>query len=402
LKPLIAPDLTGRARVLGAPRKACLLSVALALFAPFGCLGADGDNSVTVKVLDEQLHQIEKAVVGKFVFRLQKQAIGQIAFNEDASTVVLTPFSGRVTRLIAKVGDDIKEGDPLFEIDSPEVMAAQSDLGASYRNVEKARSAVTNTRRALDRLTSLLESRATSQREVDQARNDFNSADNDLKTNEILRQAARNKVRVLLELDDAEIDRVEKGFTKRLVTVKSPIGGTVVSRKIGPGQYVRADNGDQLFSISDLSTMWLKAFVPESDIPLVRVGQEIEVRVTAVPNQVFKARISAIGASSDAQTHRVTVRSEIANPDRKLRPEMFASFSIAVGDAAPSLSVPVAAIIRDGAGNFVWRLREGLTFERRGVRTGIELPDRIQVLEGLSEGDTVAGRGAIFIDNEVK
>src|SRR5262249_36150420 len=128
----------------------------------------------------------------------------------------------------------------------------------------------------------------------------------------------------------------------------APIEGTVIGRKIGPGQYVRSDSGDQLYSIADLSTMWLKANVPENDIPFVRVGQEIEVNVTALPGRTFKARIVAIAHSSDSSTRRIVVRSEIPNPDGVLRSEMFATFKIATGNDAPSPAVPVEAVIWEG------------------------------------------------------
>ena len=128
------------------------------------------------------MHQLRLVPAELCEFQMKKTAIGQIAFNEDASTVVLTPFSGRVTRLIAKIGDEVKIGDPLFEIDSPEVVQAQTDLIAAVQALEKARSQFNLAKRVLDRQTGLLNDRATSQREVDQARTDFTVAENDLGT----------------------------------------------------------------------------------------------------------------------------------------------------------------------------------------------------------------------------
>jgi len=174
----------------------------------------------------------------------------------------------------------------------------------------------------------------------------------------------------------------------------------VIGRKVGPGQYVRSDAGDALYSIADLSTMWLKANVPENEIANVRVGQEIEVKVAAVPDRVFKARISAIGAASDASTRRIVVRSEIPNPDRALKAEMFASFKITVGSSASTPIVPIEAIVRDGEQAAVWIERAPLQFERRRVKTGLEFDGRVQILDGISAGEQVVGRGAIFVDNE--
>jgi cobalt-zinc-cadmium efflux system membrane fusion protein len=140
--------------------------------------------------------------------------------------------------------------------------------------------------------------------------------------------------------------------------------------------------------------------VPESEIALVRVGQDIEVRVTALPDKIFKARITAIGAASDTSTRRIVVRSEIPNPDRLLRSDMFATFKITVGGGEPAPVVPIEAIIRDGAEASVWVMREPLMFQRRKVKLGMERDGRVQVLDGITPGEPVLGRGAVFVDNE--
>jgi cobalt-zinc-cadmium efflux system membrane fusion protein len=354
-----------------------------------------------VRVGADQVHQLAIVPVVTDQFRIQKTAIGQIAFNEDASTIVLTPFSGRVTRLIAKIGDDVKRGDPLFEIDSPEVVQAQTDLIAALHGLEKSKSALALAQRTLDRQTGLLKDKATSMREVDTARNDFAAAESDLATAQGTLTAARNKLRVIVGRDRGEVERLERERSVNpLITINAPIDGTVISRKVGPGQYVRSDAADSLYGIADLTTMWLKANVPENDIASVQVGQEIEVRVTALPDKVYQARIVAIGAASDSATRRVVVRSELPNPDRRLKSEMFASFKITVSGGEPLPVVPIEAVIRDGETSVVWVEREPLLFARRKVKVGLERDGRVQVLEGVKAGEQVVGRGAVFVDNE--
>jgi cobalt-zinc-cadmium efflux system membrane fusion protein len=360
-----------------------------------------GKNAETVQVTADQMHQLSIVNVKLYPFRMQKTAIGQIAFNEDASTVVLTPFAGRVTRLIAKMGDFVKRGDPLFEIDSPEVVQAQTDLIAAVQGLEKARSQLRLAKSVLDRQTSLLAGRATAQREVDQARNEYAAAESDYATAQGTLTAARNRMRVIVGRDQAEVERVERErAVNPLITVNAPIDGTVTARKVGPGQYVRSDAGESLYSIVNLSTMWLKANVPENDIPFVRVGHEIEVKVAALPERVFKARIAAIGAASDAATRRVVVRSEIPNPDGALRAEMFATFKIATGDGDSAPAVPVEAVIREGDVATVWVEEQPMLFRRRKVTIGMEQDGRVQIRDGVRPGEMVVGRGAIFVDNE--
>lgn len=377
----------------------------IASLAPATALAAPppGGNPNSVHVGDDQMHQLRLVPAEATDFQLKKSAIGQIAFNEDASTVVLTPFSGRVTRLIAKIGDEVKVGDPLFEIDSPEVVQAQTDLIAAVQALDKAKSQFALAKRVLDRQTGLLNDRATSQREVDQARTDLTIAENDLGTAEGSLKAARNKLRVIVGRGEEEVARVEKErIVNPLITINAPIPGTIVSRKIGPGQYVRSDSAEALFSISDMSTMWLKAFVPENDIALIRVGQELEVKVLAIPNRTFRAKVIAIGASSEAQTRRVMVRSEIPNPDRSLKADMFVSYRISVGDEPGMPAVPVEAVIREGDLATVWVQSDKQTFERREVTLGLEQEGRVQIRNGLKPGEVVVGRGAIFVDNEWK
>ena len=213
--------------------------------------------------------------------------------------------------------------------------------------------------------------------------------------------AARNRMRVIVGRNQAEVERVERErAVNPLITVDSPIDGTVISRKVGPGQYVRSDNGDPLYGIANLSTMWLKANVQENDIPYVRVGQEIEVRVTALPDRMFKARITAIGAASDAATRRVVVRSEIPNPDGALKAEMFATFKIATGDGNAAPAVPAEALIRECDVATVWVEEEPRVFRRRAVKIGLEQDGQVQIREGVNVGERVVARGAIFVDNE--
>jgi membrane fusion protein, heavy metal efflux system len=390
------PRLLGGALLLGLVQWA-----SLAWLVNPACAQPKAKPADTVQVTPDQMHQLEIVRVELCSFRLYKPAIGQIAFNEDASTVVLTPFSGRVTRLIARIGDEVKRGDVLFEIDSPEVVQTQTDLIAAVQGLEKSKHQLALAKRVLDRQTGLFADKATSQRELDQARVDYASAETDLRTAEGTLAAARNRLRVLVGRSEEEVARVEsERLIDPLIAINAPIEGTVIARKVGPGQYVRSDSGDSLYAISNLSTMWLKANVPENDIPLVRVGQEIEVRVAAVPDRVFKARVIAIGAASDSTTRRVSVRSEIPNPDGALKSEMFATFKIATGSGETSPGVPTEAVIWEGDLATVWVEIEPMLFRRRKVKIGLEQDGRLQVREGLNPGELVVGRGAIFVDNE--
>jgi cobalt-zinc-cadmium efflux system membrane fusion protein len=378
---------------------AALLHISLVASAGVAAQGLAKKSDI-VRVTNDQMHQLGIVKVELYPFRVQKLAIGQIAYNEDTSTAVLTPFPGRVTRLLAKIGDNVNRGDPLFEIDSPEVVQPQNDFIAAFSAMNKARSQLDLARIVEKRLKDLYEGKAAALKEYQQAQGQLVGAENDMRSAEMSLEAARARLRIV-GFTDAEVAALkDKGTVRRATPIPAPIDGTVIARKVGPGQYVRNDTGEALYVIADLSTMWLKAQVPEKEISSIRVGQDVEVKVSALPDRVLRARVTAINAATDATTRRVIVRSEIPNPEGALKSEMFASFKIATGADEPSPSVPVQAVIREGDHAVVWVEEEPMLFRRRKVTLGIEQEGRMQIREGLKAGELVAGRGAIFVDNE--
>ena len=389
----------------GAAGRAVLRTLmVLAVLQAGSCLApnaaAQPQKDDSVRITADQLHQLGVARVELRPFRLEKFAVGQIAYNEDVSTVVLAPFAGRVTRLIARLGEPVRQGAPLLELDSPEIVQPQNDFLAAIAATNKARAKLSLATINEARNKGLYEGKAGALKEWQQAQAELDAAQNDLRAAETAVDAGRNRLRIL-GLTPEEISGLEeKGQIKRSVPIISPIEGTVVARKVGPGQYVRNDPPDQLYVVADLSTMWLKAFVPEIDIPFIRVGQDIEVKVTALPGRTFAARVTHVGALFEATTRRIEVRSEVANPDGVLKAEMFASFKITTADSVTALAVPIDAVIREGDVATVWVQREPLLFERRLVRIGIEQDGQLQIREGLTAGELAVARGAIFLDNQ--
>ena len=353
-----------------------------------------------LRVVPDQMHQLQIVKVASHAFRAQTSAIGQIGYNEDASTIVLTPFSGRVTRLIAKLGDQVKKGDPLMEIDSPEQFVQQNDFIAAMTAKRKASSQHNLAQILENRVRGLHEGKAAPSKDLQQAEAQLAAAESDLRSADTAFEAARVRLKILGRSEEEILKLEQTGALSRVTTITAPIGGTIVSRKVGPGQYVKADAGEALYTIADLSTMWLKAQIFEQDIVRVRVGQEIEAKVSAVPGKTFKARIDAINSASDLTTRRVVVRSEIQNADGLLRAEMFAMFKISIDDGVASPAVPTNAVIREGDVATVWVETEPLLFKRRVVDIGIQQDGLTQVRSGLESGERVVAHGAIFVDNE--
>ncbi len=373
---------------------------AMTLTASFAAAEGTMKGPDFVRVVADQMHQLEVVKVVPYAFLDQRSAIGQIAFNEDASTIVMTPFSGRVTRLIAKVGDRVGRGDPLLELDSPEQVPPQNDFIAAQVARNKARSQLNLAQIVEKRARDLYEGKATPFKELQQAEAQLAAAENDMRSTDTALEAIRIRLRILGRTDAEVLELEQNGTISRVTRISAPIDGTVISRKVGPGQHVKADSGEALYVIADLSTMWLKAQIFEQDISFVRVGQEIEAKIAGAPNRVFKARIANISSASDQTTRRVMVRSEIDNPGGVLKSEMFASFKIGVAEPSTTPAVPTDAVLREGDVATVWVEPEPMLFKRRVVEIGMQQNGLTQIRSGLAVGELVVGRGAIFVDNE--
>ena len=239
-------------------------------------------------------------------------------------------------RLIAKVGDPVKRGDPLLEIDSPEQVPPQNDFIATQTARKKAGSQHNLARIVEKRARNLYEGKAAPFKDLQQAEAQLAAAESDMRSADTAFDAVRIRLRILGRTETEIVALEQHGTLSRITRITAPIDGTVIARKVGPGQYVKADSGDPLYTIADLSTMWLKAQIFEQDIAFVRIGQEIEARVAGRPDRTFRTRISAINSASDLATRRVVVRSEIGNPDGALKSEMFASFKIGIDAASTS------------------------------------------------------------------
>ncbi|HKW95443.1 MAG TPA: efflux RND transporter periplasmic adaptor subunit [Methylomirabilota bacterium] len=350
---------------------------------------------------DAQARHIKIEPVQLRSFREQKTAVGRIAFSDERTTSIFAPFQGRVVRLIAKAGDSVRPGSPLLIIDSPDLVQANADLIAASVAVKKTQNQLTFAERVATRQRLLYEAGAGAYKDFEQAESDLRNAQHDLKMAEGQRESARDRLRAPFGKSDAEIARIEETHhVDRVTHILSPIAGTVTVRKVSPAQFVRSDNTDPLYSVADVSSMWLVANVAEVDIPLIKVGQAVTVQVMAYPGEVFRARISYVGASVDPAVRRLTVRAEIPNHDGKLKPDMFASFRILTGAPAQSPSVPAGAVVREGDGTMtalVTTDRKRLV--KRTVRVGLQQAGFDQILEGLQPGELVVTESALFLDN---
>ena len=320
-------------------------------------------------------------------FRVFKNAVGSIDFNQNMLVQAFTPNPGKIVDTFFNVGDEVKKGDTLFTIDSPDLLQAESALLASAGVLELQT-------RILTRMKQLLKTGGGAQKDVDQATSDQQTAEGNYK-------AARDAVRIFGKTD-AEVDRiVADRKVDSILIVPSTISGQIIARNAAPGLYVQPGNAPAPYTLADLSTMWMVANVTETDAPAYRLGQPVEVRVPAYPDNVFRGYVTTLGLNIDPNTHRQLVRSVIEDPLRKLRAGMLASFTIETEGPKFSVAVPAEAIVREGDGTMtVWVTTGRRRFERRTVKIGLEQDGWRQILAGLSLGEQVASTGAIFLSNK--
>jgi cobalt-zinc-cadmium efflux system membrane fusion protein len=376
----------------GAFSKAAIAPVAVAQSQPSPNPAPVSDAASTDPVLeltDKQLASIKVAPVGEHVFPLQKEAVGSIDFDENMSVQVFPSYQGKIIAALAQVGDEVEKGKPLFTIDSPDLVQAESTLIAAAGVFEL-------TARALARAQKLYATQGTggiAQKDLDQATSDKQSAEGALK-------AARDAVRVFGKTE-AEIDGIvaERRIDPQLV-VKSPIAGRITTRNAQPGLLVQPGNAPAPYSVADISTMWMVANVPESDSSSVKVGQAVQVSVMANPDRTYDGKITTLGATVDPNLHTLLVRSDVKDPRHELRPGMLASFTINTGAPVTATAIPINGVVREGDGTMtVWVTTNRHRFAQRQVKVGLQHDGYDQITEGLTQGELVVTDGAVFLDN---
>jgi cobalt-zinc-cadmium efflux system membrane fusion protein len=356
----------------------------------------------------QQWRGLKLEPVATRTFRPEQVTEGSIAIDDDLTTPVFSHYSGRVIKVIAMLGDIVERGAPLFVIHASEFVQAQNDLITALANLQTARSQLTMAQTTEKRTHELYLAQGGALKDWQQAQTDLITAQNTARSDEIALHAVRSRLRILGK-SDKEIASLEVEPTQKLdpvAVVPAPIGGTITQRQIGVGQYINsvaAGASNPVFTITDLSTVYLIANVREVDAPLMQLGLPLEVHVLAYPDRVFKGKISWVAPSIDSNTHRLPVRADVENPDGALKPGMFANFSIITGQASTAPAVPPEAIVYEGERAHVWVVGDGGdTLALREIRAGRITDGVVEVLAGLSVGEKVVTSGTVFIDRAAK
>src|SRR5882672_1227854 len=331
-------------------------------------------------------------------FRAEHVTEGKIAVDEDRSTPVFSPYTGRVTKLLARPGDPVTQGQPLFVIEATDTVQAQNDYITAMTGLNKAKSALDLAQLQDTRAKDLFEGKAVPLKDYQQSQATLIQAQNDLRSMQTALEASTNKLHILGFTDDDIATFRQKGRINPESTVFSPIAGTVVQRKAGPGQYVSTGASDPVYVIGDLSTVWLTAFVRETDAANVSVGQDLNFSVMALPGRPLSARISYVATAIDPATRRLLVRATIDNKNGALKPEMFANVTLFSASDHPAVGVPKQALIYEGDQVRIWVAHEDKSIELRQIKPGLINGDLVEVIGNLKPGEQIVTKGSLFID----
>jgi membrane fusion protein, heavy metal efflux system len=353
----------------------------------------------TVELSDAALREMRLEIVETTEKSIPQtiQAAGRLTTNEDATWRVGAITDGRIIEVSVKVGDQVKPRDVLARLYSHDIHEARAEYRRARSEVQRLEAAVDFAQRNRDRHQRLYETKAASLEQVDQV----NAA---LRNEESLLASARielNRTRLhLVEfLEISADDPAHPGSAEDLVPIRAPAAGTVLSREVTPGAVV--DAARELFTISDLSTVWAVAAVQEDSLARLRAGMTADVRVQAYPERVFPGRVTRIDSRLDPETRTVSVRIALDNRAGLLKPEMYASVELAAGGTEPGIYIPQSALQDVNGQPSVFIERAPGRFEVRPVDPGRTLEGLRLITHGLRPGERIVAAGSFILKSQL-
>ncbi|HXZ13678.1 MAG TPA: efflux RND transporter periplasmic adaptor subunit [Candidatus Sulfotelmatobacter sp.] len=344
-------------------------------------------SETTLDLSASQISSIQIEPVGTYKFPVEKEAVGDIDFDGDLSVPVFPAYQGTIIKTFVELGAEVQKDQPLYTIKSPDLIQAESTLIGAAAVYEM-------TTKELARAKELYTANVgVPQKELEQAISDQQTAEGALK-------AARDAVLVFGKTD-AEIDQMiaSRKIDPALV-VRSPITGKVTYKNAQPGFFVQPGNPPAPYSVADVKLKWMLATVPESESEFFHLHQPVEAKVLAYPGRAFKGQVSKIYETVDSNTHRLTIRSEITDPQNLLLPGMLANFTIRVEGPVEATAIPANGVVREPDGTMTaWVTTDRHRFSQRVLKIGLRQDDRVQVLAGLQQGELVVSDGAVFLSN---
>jgi cobalt-zinc-cadmium efflux system membrane fusion protein len=343
---------------------------------------ANASSSATPQLFtlpQDQLSHVQVVTIQATRLTRTLRLTGAVAYDAFNTTPVITQVGGPVSRILVVPGQQVKEGQPMLDVSSPDysqLLDSYLKAADSYRLADK------NWVRAQD----LYQHHAIAQRDLEQAESDRNQAQADL-------NAADQGMKILGIKNPADL---AKAPSSALIPVLAPISGEVVERLVSPGQVVQAGQ-TQAFTISNLRTVWVLANVYQGDLAAVRSGDDVVVQNDAYPG-TFHGRISYVSPALDPNTRTLQARIVVDNPGEKLKRDMYCTVTVTAGSIPNAIAVPDSSVLRDDNNQpFVYLATGANQFGRRDVEIGQSLNGQTQILRGISPGERVVADGSLFL-----
>jgi membrane fusion protein, heavy metal efflux system len=327
----------------------------------------------------EQMEHVQVVTVQPTTFPRILRLTGAVAYNGFLTTPVLTQVSGPVGRIVVSPGQQVRQGQPMLYVSSPDY----SLLRASYL---KARDAHSLAHKNYTRAQDLYAHHAIAERDLQAAESAEIQAQAD-------QQAAEQSLKIL---GIPRPDTLVENPVSPEIPMLAPITGETVERLCSPGQVIQAGQ-TQCFTISNMNTVWVLANVYENQLAYVHVGDPVTIKTDAYP-EVFRGRISFMGAALDPTSRTLQARIDTANPAGKLKKDMYVTATVVAGKISDAILVPDSSVLRDAENEpFVYVEVGAGKFGRRPVKVDGSFEGKTHVLSGLQAGDRVAGDGSLFL-----
>ncbi|UHO39044.1 efflux RND transporter periplasmic adaptor subunit [Chryseobacterium capnotolerans] len=330
------------------------------------------NNQVTISENNPVFKKIKTEIVAEQEHSDGIVSAGTIQAIPNHYAEIASPFSGRITKSFIQLGQNISANSPLFEILSSDYFSVQKDYTDALNDVQLAEK---NYRRQQD----LVKHGVGIQKELDEAETDF-----------------KNKKTSLSNASSAlKVYNSKGGGIGSPLIVRAPINGEVISNKIVNGQFLKSD-ADPVIIIAELSKVWISGDVKEKDIRFVNIGDHVSVKVSAYPDRNITGKVYHINEVVDESTRSIKVLIECDNPDRKLKPGMYATVNFAT-TPEKAVMIPIGALMQQDSSQYVWLKTGKNQFTKRSVTTGETDQKMIRITSGLKTGDTIMTEGGIYM-----
>ena len=347
----------------------------------------DQVGSAILPVNSPQLQRIKVATVQAARVALDEVvAPGKIESNPNRISRVVMPVAGRVTRVMVAVGDAVTEGQPLLTIQSPDASTATSTYQQTLARLGETRATLAKAEADLSRVKDLYAGRAIAQKEVVSAEAALAQA----KSAGEQAQATQDE-----SLRRLEILGVKPGDTNPTIQVRAPLAGKILDLAVTSGEY-RNDTSAPLMTIADLSSVFMAADVPESQIRLVTRGETVKITLSAYPDEVFTGTVARIADVVDPLTRTIKVRAALNNAQGRLRPDMFGEIRHEETFKRVPV-VPSSAVVQSDKRSIVYREKSQGVYEPVTITFGKQDGDRVPVLTGLAAGDRIVIDGGMLL-----